>query len=86
MSLKCTVGRRMSHRRVKCFAPLFSRLDCGNKAVPLVYSLCGGLKRIYVAFLIFAIQLLICQYSFQKILYSFKELHFYKEIKIIQLS
>lgn len=35
----------MSPRRVKCFAPLFSRSGCGSKAVPLVYSLCGGLKR-----------------------------------------
>lgn len=73
----------MSPRRVKCFAPLFSRSGCGSKAVPLVYSLCGGLKRICVALLMFAIQLLMCQYSFQKILSSLKKLHFHKEIEFI---
>lgn len=84
VSPKCTVGRRMAHQRVKCFAPLFPRLGCGNKAVPLVYSLCGGVQRMYVALLMFSIQLLICQYSFQKILSSFQKLHFYKEIEFIQ--
>lgn len=32
----------------------------------------------------FAIQLLLSQYSFQKILSSFKKFHFYKEIEFIQ--
>lgn len=74
----------MSHPRVKCFAPLFSRLGCGNKAAVLVYSLCCGFKHNIRLFTNVWYSVAHVPVSFQKTISLFQKFHFYKGIESIQ--